>query len=237
MNASGAKKRRDGLEEIGDYLEAIRANLWDVAVDGSPMSRDRREALEADLLDAIEAALAERQRRRAAEPLPDNPLLRRVTVTDVVAAAIRTIRDNAELTQAEMARLMVKAGFVTWKRITVAEVESGKRKLSIEEMMGVAALFDVPVAFLMTSTLPDQVVMLNERHLLTPAQAQTLITGVPIDESWSGVQMLPTKAASASLVEEGEDDWRPNGGEGALWAGCQEGENGERVLVPPGWEL
>jgi transcriptional regulator with XRE-family HTH domain len=68
------------------------------------------------------------------------PLRSVVGVDRLVGRNVQRIRKEADLVQRQLAKRMSDAGF-DWKRITVAEVESGKRKLSLPEMLGMADLF------------------------------------------------------------------------------------------------
>jgi len=209
---------------IDVLLDDLRVTLYEVAFRGESVSPELREELEGDLEEALRVAIAERLRRRAR---PDT-VAHRITIAEVVARSLKHLREAAELTQEALAELMRRIGFVGWKRITVAEAEGGKRKLTIEEMMGVAVLFDVPVAYLLTGLYPDEAVVLNERHTLTPAQAQGLIADTPLDEAWAGVRLSPL-AAGASFV--GEDfDWRP-AREGPLWSNVVQDEDGVPVIA------
>jgi transcriptional regulator with XRE-family HTH domain len=151
-----------------------------------------------------------------------------IEIGEVVARSVKWVRESARITQQQLADDMGRLGFVNWKRITVAEVESGKRRLSVEEMIGIAVLFDVPVAYLMAGFRGDEVVALNERLLLTPSQAQELITGEPVESGWLWGLRLKATAAGRAIATQfgipGEDDWRPCSEYGEIWANAEDGE-------------
>jgi len=63
----------------------------------------------------------------------------------VIGANIRALRVAAGLTQAELGQAMVEMGFPWQSRQTVAEVEAGRRHVAPEELVALAAYFDVPI--------------------------------------------------------------------------------------------
>lgn len=65
------------------------------------------------------------------------------TVSQVVGRNVSYLRQEAGLTQEELAAAMTDLGF-GWRRQTVTEVEAGHRPVSIEELAAVSALFDMP---------------------------------------------------------------------------------------------
>jgi len=56
----------------------------------------------------------------------------------LVGRNLRGIRDEAGLSQAEVAEGMAAAGFGVWGKQTVADVERGTRKVSLDELAGLA---------------------------------------------------------------------------------------------------
>ncbi len=70
---------------------------------------------------------------------------------------IKALRNEAGWTQERLAGAMAAAGF-SWKRITCAEVEVGSRRISLEELLGIAMLFSVPALELL---IPDDSVALD----------------------------------------------------------------------------
>jgi transcriptional regulator with XRE-family HTH domain len=66
------------------------------------------------------------------------------TVSEVVGQTISALRQAAGLTQAELAAAMREIGF-PWQRQTVARVERGVRALNVDELVALAAYFEMPV--------------------------------------------------------------------------------------------
>jgi transcriptional regulator with XRE-family HTH domain len=69
-------------------------------------------------------------------------------VSELVGDNIRVLRRAAGLTQAELAEAMEAMGF-RWVRQTVAETESGRRDAKVEELVALAAYFEMPVRALL----------------------------------------------------------------------------------------
>lgn len=114
----------------------------------------------------------ELERRRKLSELGDP-----VKVGQVIAEKIKALREaHDNYTQEDLAEDMRRLGFVTWKRMTVTEVELGKRRPSWEELVGLAILFGVSVAKLIG--LADKPVALNERMTVSPMQLQSLVGAV-----------------------------------------------------------
>jgi transcriptional regulator with XRE-family HTH domain len=70
---------------------------------------------------------------------------------EIIGANIRALRDEAQWSKEQVAKAMERLGFA-WKRLTVTEVEGAYRRLSLEELLAIAALFAVPAIKLL---LPD----------------------------------------------------------------------------------
>jgi hypothetical protein len=118
---------RSCLEHISDALERL-AN-GDDATD--------------DLVNVTgQAARVASELAAASERTSDSPA-KVTTFHKALCANVKTLRNEAKITQAALAAAMTSIGF-DWKRITCAEVETAKRRLTIEEVVGVAALFAVP---------------------------------------------------------------------------------------------
>src|SRR5262249_31938080 len=83
-------------------------------------------------------------------PRPKSPVAK-YTDTDMqseIATNLSALREEAGWTQAQLAQAMTDLGF-DWKRITVAEVEGADRRGSLEELLGLAALYPLPMFSLM----------------------------------------------------------------------------------------
>jgi transcriptional regulator with XRE-family HTH domain len=68
-----------------------------------------------------------------------------IDLAQVVARRVRDHRIEAGLTQAKLAAEMAFLGFDKWTRVTVAEVENGTRKATLDELLGLATLYSVPM--------------------------------------------------------------------------------------------
>jgi len=66
-------------------------------------------------------------------------------VAELIGGNIRSLRVAAGLTQAELADAMRAIGLETWQRQTVAETEAGRRDVTVEELIAVAAFFEMPL--------------------------------------------------------------------------------------------
>lgn len=168
---------------------------------------DVDEALLDESMVAINRMILELARGRIElrrEAMPPKTL----TVAQAIGANLRAIRNESgeTATQAYVAECMQRLGF-DWKRITVAEVESGKRRLSWEEAVGISILFATSVVEL--AGYPRGDVVLTDTTQLTAGQYWQLMAGNRDDP---GLSIGPTGDVSAALlgVEEfSEDDWRP----------------------------
>lgn len=66
-------------------------------------------------------------------------------VGELIGDNIRSLRRAAGLTQGDLAGAMQAIGFETWQRQTVAETEAGRRDISVEELVAIAAYFEMPL--------------------------------------------------------------------------------------------
>jgi transcriptional regulator with XRE-family HTH domain len=69
-------------------------------------------------------------------------------VSEVVGQTVSALRQAAGLTQAELAAAMREMGF-PWHRQTVARIERGLRTLNVDELVALAAYFEMPVPALL----------------------------------------------------------------------------------------
>jgi transcriptional regulator with XRE-family HTH domain len=93
------------------------------------------------------------------------------TFPQIVGANVKRVREEADLTQAKVAEAMNRLGF-DWKRITVTQVESATRRLALEELCCLAALFAVPMLELLLPADDDNAEIPAEGA--TQLDAQTL---------------------------------------------------------------
>lgn len=163
MPKQGAKTLPlDVQRKLDQATKRLELALWKLS-QGAPL-REVGPDFQLILDEPIQAAtLAGESARRSRLP-------REVDFGTVIREAIAARRRKAELTQEALAAEMRSRGF-DWKRITVAEVETGTRKVALEELLALAELFgETMVRFL----LPDE-----HDHLLgmSGKQARTLILG------------------------------------------------------------
>jgi transcriptional regulator with XRE-family HTH domain len=201
------------LDDAGsEVVAAIREGEEDA--DWEASARDSFE----QAIAVAKTARAEWQRQATAE---GSTIVR---LHEVAALSMKTLRTASELTQQQLADEMAALGFVGWKRITVAETESFKRRLSLEELLGVAIIFGTDVASLLAAYKGYETVTLNEQRVLTTAQARELVTGWPMDTPWFGIRVYPHPAAEIlrEMVDIQVDAW--------LWAADVRDNPGAVVL-------
>lgn len=66
------------------------------------------------------------------------------TFAEAVSRSVRNLRETAGYRQQDLADRMSRNGF-PWQRLTVTEVEKGSRRVSLDELVMLAAIFRVPV--------------------------------------------------------------------------------------------
>lgn len=135
-----------------------------------------------------------------------------VTAKQAAAINLKGLRDFSGWTQTEIAEAMNRLGFVGWKRITVAECESGKRALSIEEAIGYGILFSTPAALLYVAGDGHVPLQLNERLRITAREAAHILTGQDVDPDGGIYEDDPVPAMIIGVYDQDESnfrDWRP----------------------------
>jgi hypothetical protein len=148
------------MDDIADALSGISGG-------GDPESQ--AEALMQAVDRAAQAAWT------LAEPKATSGWSRRPSASfgEIIGANIKALRDEADWTQERLAEAMAHQGF-PWKRITCAEVEASSRRVSLEEVLTLAALFAEPA---ITFLLPDDTIALDlpERDVLPDAVIELLL--------------------------------------------------------------
>jgi transcriptional regulator with XRE-family HTH domain len=158
------------------------------------------------LLDDVDQAVAEAVNACRREGLR-NTTTWTAEVRDMwtfVGENVKALRDKAGWTQAEVTKAMTRLGF-KWSRITTAEVERGGRRLTLEELVALAALFGQPVVMLLAPHDPHAVKFPLGRAL-DAGDVAALLVGPgavirPGSGSWEAARRV------AGIV--GDDDWRP----------------------------
>lgn len=130
----------------------------------------------------------------------------------IVADNLKRLREEANWAQSEVADAMTRLGFESWVRLTVTDVERANRRLSLEELLGLAVLFGVPMLQLL---IPADNTRLewHTGDLASSAVLELLIGQGGVLGSggvtWQG-------AARAAGAPRGKGDWRPAAD---LWRG------------------
>ncbi len=181
---------------------------------------------EAAILEAIRdpekmAALPPRLRRIAQGMAAElrariAPERRAVTIQHVMGARLREHRTTAGWSQQRLAEAMVDLGHDTWSRVTVAEAEAGeRRRISIEEMLSLAALFGVPgLSFILPAEGEDMVLAGHEEGVPAAVVEELILgaggqvgTGGP---HWPAAEALAPSGGTPPHGERFyEGDWRP----------------------------
>ena len=198
--------------QLSDAVSKAEEVLWRLA-DGAPDDEAGLQDLAGLLNGPIKAAkyagASERGKR-------DNIAQRDVDFATLAATRIRDLRRRAGLTQTDLADLMKRLGF-DWKRVTVAEIETGAegqkdrkpgRKVSLEELVGLASLFGVPMLEFILPAEDDFVHLRapsGRAHGLMGNVVRELIIGGEGRVGNGGAQWGASRAAAGV----GDDDWRP----------------------------
>lgn len=193
----------DTRKHLGVIEEMLRR-----AEEGAPVS-DFADDADAAYGLALRAAIMAGERKRA--PADKR---RALSFTQMISRRLRRLRDDAGWTQKQLAEAMQRAGH-NWKQVTVAEVEipweqdepdkEPARKVSLEELLTLAALYSVPMFDLLLPRDADYLRLAD--RLARPADVREAMLGPGGRLSAGG----PTAGAAARLLgaRPGRHDWRP----------------------------
>jgi transcriptional regulator with XRE-family HTH domain len=164
-----AEPRHQALQQLLD-----RANASDTP--SAPESRllDALEQIATALVGFSESA-GDEDDRPDADKTPEPALEVEGTVAMNVAENVRAMRRQADWTQNELADAMKALGFA-WKRLTCTEVERGTRRLSVEELLAIAAIFRIPAIEVLVPPYPGMGTELPT-ILLSPEDLRELFLG------------------------------------------------------------
>lgn len=215
------KKRpptHDPSPALGDLRRFISAAHVDPPVDDDDEAVIKiAEVVWREMRDSLSRARAEADLNRQRAAAEASPVGDPITIAELFASRIKLLRELCDRTQEHLAADMRSLGFVTWKRITVAETESAKRRPSWEELFGLAVLFGLPVADLIGFGAKwGQAIRLNERVTINALSLKLLAgvaTGPDGEITGHGVD-LATGARVIGVDPGSPQDWRPGV---ALW--------------------
>jgi transcriptional regulator with XRE-family HTH domain len=114
---------------------------------------------------------------------------------DVLARNIRAERARAGLSQQDVAARMRMLGFQAWKHQTVGSVERGSRRVTAEEILGLAISLTTSISTLMTPKTTRDALALPSGITLTMNAAGALALGEPSNAIWHGNILALGKAA------------------------------------------
>ena len=155
-------------ENSPEIVEAVNRLQSFIREHATParMTNEGQEQVAAALNVLVDSALGGTVRHRLASP---------TTFGDVVAEYVRARRMAAGWRQQDLADHVEREG-LGWRRITVAEVETRKRRISWEELAVLSIVFKTPVfQFLAPPTGVD--VTISTLHTLTRPQLIELLLG------------------------------------------------------------
>jgi len=92
----------------------------------------------------------------------------------VVAANIRAARSRKGLTQDALAARMRHLGFTAWLRQTVPSVEKGRRRVTADEILGLALALETTIPALMGATDMDDDVEIPNGQRIGAASVERL---------------------------------------------------------------
>lgn len=181
-------------EEALRHLEAVTAALTRVLSDDGTerfelLDESRKALLSAQVL-AVQASVRRHEADREVETLG---------FPAIVARRLQGHRNEAGLTQADLAAAMQRCGFNNWTRVTVAETEGGSRKVSLDELLALAGLYSVPmIEFLVPHALEA---VRHSLGAMKEPDLRAMVVGPSDGPDWA-------PAIQLTLREAGED-WRP----------------------------
>jgi len=116
-----------------------------------------------------------------------------IPLRDVLAAGAKTARLNLGLRQEDAATRVRKLGLTSWIRGTVAQVEVGARRLTLEEFVVLALAYETTPAALVVGA-DDELVELTPDARVTVAQLRALWSG-------QGAAVQPVPSGRRSVAE------------------------------------
>ena len=164
---TGQMRPKVGPAAVQAAVDTITSAL-NAIVSGDDVER-QTEVIDVAVNTALQTAIASAPPKVAGW---DEPLTS--TFGQILGANVRERRRQAGWTQEMLAESMSMAG-CPWKRITCAEVEADSRRLSMEELLVLSALFAIPAIELMTPN--DDAVLELPGAYLKPREVRELLVG------------------------------------------------------------
>lgn len=147
----------------------------------------------------------------------------RLTMSEVVGQNVRAVRERLEWSQEEMRRHLSSYGLVV-SRPTIAQLESGKRPISVDDLHSLARCLGVAPHLLLYPP-PDSEVICGDHVTAAPNLARwlwdpesSMLTSAPSTyerKSYLDAQELydlapkdAEKLVGAPAIPEGREDWR-----------------------------
>jgi len=113
------------------------------------------------------------------------------TYTDVLARNIRAARSRADLSQQTVAARMKVLGFDAWLYQTVGNVEKGRRRVTAEEIFGLAWALQTTIPALMSASDQDEAIQLPGGQMIGAVSVERLAGRGVNDRSitWHGADV------------------------------------------------
>jgi hypothetical protein len=130
------------------------------------------------------------------------------TYADVLAKNIRAARCRADISQEALAARMRALGYKEWLYQTVGKVERGKRRVTAEEIRGLAWSLETSVAALMKPTEDDRFIEFPSGAALAVVSDRRSVDGANDGAvRWSGNEpvfpgLAVTRAEAGTWIEE-----------------------------------
>lgn len=96
---------------------------------------------------------------------------------DVVMRNIRAWRARQKLDQADVVERMRALGFKNWHRQTLSRIEQGERRITVEELVGLAIALDVTMHQLLGPQPNDKQIELPNGEPVSVRAVRLLVTG------------------------------------------------------------
>lgn len=186
--ANHVKVFTDGLEQLAEGAETHE------------VVRRMDAATEAAFQAALVAGEAARQQG------PSRRIRRKVTFSGIFGDRVRDLRMKAGWSQTRLGEAMNRIGW-GWGRMAVTELEGGKRRVSLEEALGLAALFGVPALELLIPIEGAHDLELPADRSIGAETVTQLMLGEGGRVGIGGVDWAPAQRAAGMYGET--EDWRP----------------------------